>query len=124
AAFYCPQNHTIYMPYDTLQTDQYGAHPGVYLAVLAHEYGHHVQALSGVFDAYWEQRYDAGADTETGLELSRRLELQAQCFSGMFLAATYSRGSVDNNILQEARTSENRGDHNTGQPRDHGSDAH
>ncbi|MFL6142334.1 MAG: neutral zinc metallopeptidase [Labedaea sp.] len=124
AAFYCPKNHTIYMPFGALQTERLGAHPGVYLAVLAHEYGHHVQALSGVEDAYWAKRYDAGADTEAGLELSRRLELQAQCFSGMFLAATYSRGSVDKNILQEARTTQNRGDHTAGEPRDHGSDAH
>ena len=57
-------------------------------------------------------------------ELSRRLELQAQCFSGMFLAATHDRGSVDANILTEARTSQDRGDHNAGQPRDHGTDAH
>lgn len=124
AAFYCPRNHTIYMPFGTLQTDVYGAHPGVYLAVLAHEFGHHVQSVSGIWEAYWDARYDAGADTEAGLELSRRAELQAQCFSGMFLAATYPRGSVDANILKEARTSEDRGDHNEGEPRDHGSDQH
>jgi predicted metalloprotease len=124
AAFYCPRNHTIYLPFGTLQTDLYGARPGVYLAVLAHEFGHHVQAVSGIWEAYWDARYDAGADTEAGLELSRRAELQAQCFSGMFLAATYPRGSVDKNILQEARNSEDRGDHNPGEPRDHGSDQH
>lgn len=124
SAFYCPRNSTIYMPFGSLQTDQFGAHPGVYLAVLAHEFGHHVQNVSGVMDAYWDQRYDAGADTEAGLELSRRTELQAQCFSGMFLAATYPRGSVDANLLQEARTTQQRGDHNAGEPRDHGSDQH
>jgi uncharacterized protein len=124
AAFYCPRNQTLYLPFGALQTGQYGAHPGVYLAVLAHEYGHHVQNLSGVYGAYWDARYNAGADSPAGLELSRRLELQAQCFSGMFLAATYPRGSVDRNLLQEARTTEERGDHNPGEPRDHGSDAH
>ncbi|MPZ86294.1 MAG: metallopeptidase [Actinophytocola sp.] len=124
AAFYCAENSTLYMPYAGLQTEQYGAHPGVYLALLAHEYGHHVQALSGVMGAYADARYNAGVDSEAGLELSRRLELQAQCFSGMFLAATYSRGSVDDNILNEARTTQDRGDHQAGVPRDHGSDAH
>jgi uncharacterized protein len=124
AAFYCGKNNTLYMPFSGLQTEQYGAHPGVYLALLAHEYGHHVQAMSGVLDAYAEARYEAGADTGPGLELSRRLELQAQCFSGMFLAATHGRGSVDANILNEARTTQNRGDHNAGVPRDHGTDAH
>ncbi len=42
----------------------------------------------------------------------------------MFLAATYSRGSVDDNILGEARTTQDRGDHTAGLPRDHGTDAH
>jgi uncharacterized protein len=124
AAFYCSYDNTLYMPFAGLQTEMYGAHPGVYLAVLAHEYGHHVQAMSGVMDTYWDARYNAGADSEPGLELSRRFELQAQCFSGMFLAATYGRGSVDDNILTEARTSQDRGDHTAGAPRDHGSDAH
>ncbi len=124
AAFYCSYDNTIYMPFAGLQTEQYGAHPGVYLALLAHEYGHHVQTLAGVMETYWDARYDAGADTEAGLELSRRSELQAQCFSGMFLAAVYGRGSVDDNILNEARTSQDRGDHNPSLPRDHGSDDH
>jgi predicted metalloprotease len=124
AAFYCGQNTTIYMPFAGLQTQQYGAHPGVYLAVFAHEFGHHIQQLSGVWEAYWDARYEAGADTAAGLELSRRAELQAQCFSGMFLAASYPRGSVDDNILNEARTTQDRGDHTANAPRDHGSDQH
>ncbi|MFC4853905.1 neutral zinc metallopeptidase [Actinophytocola glycyrrhizae] len=124
AAFYCSYDNTLYMPFAGLQTEMYGARPGVYLAVLAHEYGHHVQAMSGVMDTYWDARYDAGADSEAGLELSRRFELQAQCFSGMFLAATYGRGSVDDDILTDARTTQDRGDHNPGMPRDHGSDEH
>jgi predicted metalloprotease len=124
AAFYCSTDNTLYMPFGGLQTEMYGARPGVYLALLAHEYGHHVQALSGVLDTYGQARYDAGVDSDAGLELSRRLELQAQCFSGMFLAATYGRGSVDDNILTEARTSQDRGDHTEGVPRDHGTDEH
>lgn len=124
AAFYCSEDNTLYMPFGGLQTEMYGAQPGVYLAVLAHEYGHHVQAMSGVLDAYGQARYDAGTDSELGLEFSRRLELQAQCFSGMFLAATYGRGSVNDTILTEARTTQDRGDHNPGMPRDHGTDEH
>ncbi|TDV37580.1 neutral zinc metallopeptidase [Actinophytocola oryzae] len=124
AAFYCSYDSTIYMPFAGLQSEMYGARPGVYLALLAHEYGHHVQALSGVMETYWDARYDAGADTDAGLELSRRSELQAQCFSGMFLASVYGRGSVDDNLLTEARTSQDRGDHNPDLPRDHGTDDH
>ncbi|OLF16520.1 hypothetical protein BU204_16225 [Actinophytocola xanthii] len=124
AAFYCGRNKTVYLPFGGLQTESYGARPGVYLAVLAHEYGHHVQDLSGVRYAYATERHEAGPDTGPGLELSRRLELQAQCFSGMFFAAARGRGSVDASILADARASQDRGDHHAGRPRVHGTDAH
>ncbi len=124
AAFYCSQNETLYMPFEGLQADQYGNKPGVYLAVFAHEYAHHVQALSGVMDAYWDARYDAGVDSAAGLEMSRRNELSAQCLSGTFLGSTVGRGgSVDQAMYRDAWGSQDRGDHNGG-PRDHGSDAH
>ncbi|MFI9386204.1 neutral zinc metallopeptidase [Kutzneria sp. NPDC052558] len=122
AAFYCPTDNTIYMPFSALQTDMYGAHPGTYLAVFAHEYGHHVQDLAGIEDAYTQATYATRSPDER-MELSRRLELEAQCFSGMFLAATAGRGDVDDNITREAQNSQDRGDHN-GPPRDHGTDEH
>jgi predicted metalloprotease len=123
-AFYCPVGHTLYMPFAGLQTDRYGAHPGVYLGLFAHEYGHHVQSMSGIWEAYEHARYDnSDGNNDAGWELSRRVELEAQCFSGMFLAATSGRGDVDGNITNEAETTQNRGDHN-GPPRDHGTDEH
>jgi predicted metalloprotease len=118
AAFYCSQNETLYMPFEGLQVNDYGAHPGVYLAVFAHEYGHHAQALSGLTDAFWDARYEAGTDSAAGLELSRRHELQAQCFSGTFLGSAENRGGdVDTNIYNEAWRSQDRGDKVSG-PRD------
>ena len=125
-AFYCGRDHTLYVPFAGLQSDMYGAHPGVYLALFAHEYGHHVQSLSGILGAYTKERYEkdnGDSNNDAGWELSRRLELQAQCFSGMFLAATSGRGDVDGNITHEAQTSQDRGDHN-GPPLDHGTDQH
>ncbi|EWM13860.1 basic proline-rich protein [Kutzneria sp. 744] len=122
AAFYCPTDNTIYMPFAAIQTDLYGAHPGVYLALFAHEYGHHVQDMAGLDLAYGRETNNAAND-DVRQELSRRFELQAQCFSGMFLAATSGRGDVDGNITHEAQTTQQRGDH-LGPPRDHGSDEH
>ncbi|WP_249227185.1 neutral zinc metallopeptidase [Kutzneria sp. CA-103260] len=125
-AFYCGNDNTLYVPFAGLQTEMYGAHPGVYLALFAHEYGHHVQAMAGIMQAYGGARYakdNGDSANDAGWELSRRLELQAQCFSGMFLAATSGRGDVDGNITHEAQTSQDRGDHN-GPPRDHGTDDH
>jgi uncharacterized protein len=126
SAFYCAADNTIYMPFEGLQTEQYGAHPGIYLAVFAHEYGHHVQDLSGVLGAAREQQYDAGPDTPEGLRISRRIELQADCFGGMFWSAATGRGSVDRTMLDEAvhdRTT--RGDDNgLAERADHGTGAH
>lgn len=122
AAYYCGGNETIYMPLDNLQIDQYGAHPGVYLAVLAHEYGHHVQHLSGIMRASVQEQQQAGGSRTSGaLIVSRRLELEAQCFSGVFVGS--ARGDVNQTIQNEGYQSQDRGDHNGG-PRTHGTDAH
>jgi hypothetical protein len=124
AAFYCSADETLYMPFAGLRVSDTGAHPGVYLAVFAHEYGHHVQKLAGLMDTADQKRYDAGADTDAGLEFSRRLELQAQCFSGMFLGSEENRGGdIDTNIYNEGWNSEDRGDGQR-QVRDHGTNAH
>ncbi|MFC4082297.1 neutral zinc metallopeptidase [Amycolatopsis samaneae] len=124
--FYCPTNHTIYMPMNRIEIETWGNHPGPYLSILAHEYGHHVQAMSGISEAYGEKRYDSGADSAAGLELSRRMELQAQCFSGMFLgSAVAAGGSVDRNIYNEAWNAQDRGDdYSRNGKRDHGTAKH
>ncbi|MFC4009643.1 neutral zinc metallopeptidase [Nonomuraea purpurea] len=53
---------------------------------VAHEWGHHVQQLVGVLDAqnalYWPASDDARK------LLSHRLEMQAECFAGVFYSAT------------------------------------
>ncbi|SFB51264.1 hypothetical protein SAMN05216266_11560 [Amycolatopsis marina] len=123
AAYYCENN--LYVPFAGLQTDQYGDNPGVYLALFAHEYGHHVQEVSGLMDAAWEQIYEAGPNSQQGLEMSRRKELQAQCFSGMFLGAHVDQGgTISRDMYDKAwDDQETRGDDTSG-TRDHGSNAH
>jgi len=123
AAYYCDNN--LYVPYRGLQIDQYGDDPGVYLALIAHEYGHHVQEIAGIMDAVWQQIYADGQLSPTGLDLSRRKELQAQCFSGMFLGAVVNRGgSISQDMYAKAwRDQDTRGD-NTSGSHDHGTNAH
>ncbi len=122
AAYYCEGD--LYLPFDGLQTDQYGDAPGVYLALFAHEYGHHVQELAGIMDAAWERIYAEGQDSPAGQEMSRRKELQAQCFSGMFLGAHVDRGGSVTRAMYDAAwyDQETRGDDTSG-TRDHGSNA-
>jgi hypothetical protein len=83
--FYCPNDHRVYIDlsfYRELR-DRFGA-PGDFAQayVIAHEVGHHVQNLLGISDKVQaaQQRSDrAGANT-----LSVRLELQADCYAGVW----------------------------------------
>lgn len=92
--FYCGSNETIYM---NLREDvgNYNRYSTAYgrvwsrmwmLHQFAHEYGHHVQRLTGILAANWDMRYSAPTRT-AALEMSRRLELQASCFSDVFIGA-------------------------------------
>ncbi|MEV6337116.1 neutral zinc metallopeptidase [Nocardia vinacea] len=124
AAFYCSANHTIYMPLDKIQIERYGNDTVIYLTVFAHEYGHHVQAISGITQAMSSQRSDAGARSALGLELSRRLELEAQCFAGMYVGTSVVDGAFDK--AEQSRTTADqygRGD-KSGDARDHGTTQH
>ncbi|AMT71384.1 metalloprotease [Mycobacteroides immunogenum] len=122
AAFYCSSNNTIYMSTVSMSPNRYGNHDGFYLAVYAHEYGHHVQELSGISSEEWNQRVAAGVDSPVGLELSRRSELQAQCFSGMFVGSRRG-GTITQHELDLAWNDQDRGDGQRSK-RDHGSNEH
>lgn len=89
------------------------------LSMLAHEYGHHVQQLSGTLPAAVTRIDAAGRTTPLGLELTRRTELQAQCLAGMFIGATFDEVTVD----VAKHDSYTRGDAPK-RPADHGSSSH
>lgn len=88
-AFYCPADQQVYysrtLP-DTI-ADLKGSPWGPDL-VLAHEFGHAIQARTGILISANALEQQAGPKTSTGLELSRRVEVQADCFSGLFLRST------------------------------------
>ncbi|MFI1914677.1 neutral zinc metallopeptidase [Nocardia sp. NPDC020380] len=124
AAFYCAADQTIYLPISQLQTDLFKNNWVVYLSVFAHEYGHHVQAEAGILGKVHQQRRDAGARSDTGLELSRRTEQQAQCFDGMYLSSSKGGGSLTPAQITTAQNDAyHRGD-GPGDMRDHGSAQH
>lgn len=83
--FYCPADHKVYLDpaFFTQLSRQFGA-PGDFAQayVIAHEVGHHVQNLIGVSEkvAALEQR---GGEAQANA-LSVRLELQADCFAGVW----------------------------------------
>lgn len=92
AAFYCSTNQTIYMPIAGLPDSWTEGRPLNYISVFAHEFGHHVQELTGILDEAHTRERRAGRDTPAGLELNRRTELQVQCFAGMFVESIVDSG--------------------------------
>ncbi len=83
--FYCPADHKVYLDpvfFDQL-SKRFGA-PGDFAQayVIAHEVGHHVQNLMGVSEQVTAAQ-QRGSQAQ-GNALSVRLELQADCFAGVW----------------------------------------
>jgi uncharacterized protein len=82
--FYCPPDQRVYIDtafYGQLQS-QFGASGGplAQMYIVAHEWGHHIQNIVGTMDGLNLQ--DSGP-TSDGV----RLELQADCYAGAWVAA-------------------------------------
>ena len=102
--FYCPADRKVYIDlgfYETLQ-NRLGA-PGDFAQayVIAHEVGHHVQNLLGITDKMDQMR---GQVSEVAYNaLSVRLELQADCFAGVWANhAQASRQLLEAGDVEEA----------------------
>ena len=67
--------------------------------MLAHEVGHHIQHLAGT-DA--QVRQAQGSSPGDANELSVRLELQADCYAGVWANATQQKGMLEAGDVQEA----------------------
>ena len=83
--FYCPADQKVYIDlgfYETLKTKM-GA-PGDFAQayVIAHEVGHHVQHLLGITGKVAQQRGRQSAEQSNAMSV--RVELQADCFAGIW----------------------------------------
>lgn len=101
--FYCPNDHLVYIDLSFMQAlekelvgttsdlaEQY---------IIAHEYGHHIQNLVGT-NAQVQQAEQN--DPGRANQYSVALELQADCFAGIWVGDAASRGLLEPNEIQEA----------------------
>jgi predicted metalloprotease len=99
--FYCPLDQRVYIDLGFYQElkDRFGA-PGDFAQayVLAHEIGHHVQTLLGTDQ---EMRRAQQARPEQANALSVRLELQADCYAGVWGHSTEQRQLLDPGDVEE-----------------------
>ncbi len=101
--FYCPADQGIYLDtsfFDEL-ANRFGA-KGDFAQdyVIAHEFGHHIQNLLGTSDRVQQQM--ANVSRTEGNKLSVRLELQADCYAGVW--AAQNRDRMDPGDLEEGMT--------------------
>ena len=98
---YCPLDETIYLDetfFDELQ-DRFGARGGdvAEAYVIAHEVAHHVQHLTGTMDWIRDRQR---ANPAAANKLSVALELQADCYAGVWAA------SLDEGVLEPGEIAE------------------
>ncbi|MCR6030989.1 peptidase [Nocardioides sp. zg-579] len=94
--FYCPPDSSIYLDttfFEEVLDRQLGGPSGGFVEpyVLAHEYGHHIQNLLGTMGRVRTQQ---GPTSD-----AVRLELQADCYAGMWARAATSTEDADGNVL-------------------------
>lgn len=99
--FYCPADRSVYLDlsfFDAL-SQRFGA-PGDFAAayVIAHEIGHHVQSILGIETAVRRRQQDDPANANRYLV---QLELQADCFAGVWGHSTYQRGLLEPGDVEE-----------------------
>jgi uncharacterized protein len=100
--FYCPGDEKVYLDlgfFDELKS-RFGA-PGEFAQayVIAHEIGHHVQKLLGIEGKVQRMRESNPAQANP---LSVRLELQADCFAGVWAMSTEQRKIIDRSDVEAA----------------------
>jgi predicted metalloprotease len=100
--FYCPGDQKVYLDLSFFRDldERFGA-PGDFAQayVVAHEVGHHIQTLTGISDR-------AGAARQRGGErqanaVSVRMELQADCYAGVWGHYAAQRGLLEPGDAEE-----------------------
>lgn len=99
--FYCPEDERVYIDLDFWDDlKRLGGNTADFSQsyVLAHELGHHVQNILGIEQKAQQMMQDRSQRSRASVEL----ELQADCFAGVWGHSMQERGKLDPSDLQEA----------------------
>lgn len=101
--FYCPGDEKIYLDftfYERLEQQLGFSGDFATAYVIAHEYGHHIQHLLGIDEEVRQQ--SQGASQADANALSVKLELQADCFAGLWGKSASDDGRLEAGDFDEA----------------------
>ena len=111
--FYCPADKEVYIDLSFFRelATKYDA-PGDFAPayVIAHEFGHHIQNITGVSAKVRQEQQKKPSQAN---DLSVRLELQADCLAGVWASNTYEnvvieRGDIDEGLAAAAAVGDDR----------------
>jgi predicted metalloprotease len=100
--FYCPADQRVYLDlsfYRDMEQQLGATGDFAWAYVIAHEVGHHVQQQLGTSDEVQAARRD---DPSRANELSVRLELQADCYAGVWARSVFEEGALEEGDVDEA----------------------
>jgi len=99
--FYCPVDRKVYLDLGFFRDlkSRFGA-PGDFAQayVIAHEFGHHVQNLTGIMD---DVQREQQSHPDQANELSIRLELQADCLAGVWAHSAFEENLLEPGDIEE-----------------------
>jgi predicted metalloprotease len=101
--FYCPGDQKLYIDlafYDELRSRFQAPGDFAEAYVIAHEVGHHVQNLFGILPRVNQQRQRVSEEDSN--KLSIRVELQADCYAGIWANQSQKIGVVEPGDIEEA----------------------
>ena len=101
--FYCPADNEVYLDTSFFRTleRQFGARGDFAKAyVIAHEVGHHVQNVIGVLPKFNRMRAQLSKAEENAMSV--RVELQADCFAGIWAHYAAKKGLLEDGDIDEA----------------------
>ncbi len=101
--FYCPGDQKVYIDlgfYRELKTRFEAPGDFAQAYVIAHEVGHHIQNITGVLPKFNQMRRSMSKLEEN--QMSIRVELQADCYAGVWAHRTNQKGLLEQGDLGEA----------------------